>query len=101
MMRKGLPLCKEANLEVPIKIINSPEQTLECFINALPILPHKFPVHCKPGKPEELNAPAVIEAIEIAVSYAKTGLVSAIVTNPIQKEILTKGKFQYPGHTSF
>ena len=28
---------KEANLEVPIEIINSPEQTLECFINALPI----------------------------------------------------------------
>ncbi len=92
---------KEANLEVPIEIINSPEQTLGCFINALPILPHKFPVHCKPGKPEELNAPAVIEAIEIAVSFAKTGLVSAIVTNPIQKEILTKEKFQYPGHTEF
>ena len=92
---------KEANLEVPIKIINSPEQSLECFIDALPILPHKFPVHCKSGKPEELNAPAVIEAIEIAVNFAKKDLVSAIVTNPIQKEILTKEKFQYPGHTEF
>ena len=92
---------KEASLEVPIRIVSSPEQSLECFIDALPILPHKFPVHCKPGKPEELNASAVIEAIEIAVGYAKSGIVSALVTNPIQKEILTKENFQYPGHTEF
>ena len=92
---------KEASLEVPIKIVSSPEQSLECFIDALPILPHKFPVHCKPGKPEEENASAVIEAIEIAVRYAKSGIVSALVTNPIQKEILTKENFQYPGHTEF
>ena len=92
---------KEANLEVPIKIINTPEQSLGCFIDALPILPHKFPIHCKPGKPVVLNAQAVIESIEIAVRYAKSGLVSAIVTNPIQKDILTNEKFQYPGHTEF
>ena len=48
---------KEASLEVPIRIVSSPEQSLECFIDALPILPHKFPVHCKPGKPEEKMPP--------------------------------------------
>ena len=92
---------KETELEVPIEVIKTPSQTLDCFHNALPILPHKFPVHCEAGRPVDDNAQSITKAIKTAVDYAKEGVVSAIVTNPIQKEILKQAKFEYPGHTEF
>ena len=92
---------KDADLEIPIEVIKTPSQTLDCFHNALPILPHKFPVHCKAGRPVDDNAQSVTKAIKIAADYAKEGIVSALVTNPIQKEILKRAKFEYPGHTEF
>ena len=73
---------KETELEVPIEVIKTPSQTLDCFHNALPILPHKFPVHCEAGRPVDDNAQSITKAIKIAVDYAREGVVSALVTNP-------------------
>jgi len=54
-----------------------------------------------PGELNAANAPAVIEAIEIAVREAREGRASAVITAPIHKSVLTQSGFSYPGHTEF
>jgi 4-hydroxythreonine-4-phosphate dehydrogenase len=54
-----------------------------------------------PGKPDPHNGPAVIEAIETAVSSAQAGTAAAVVTAPINKAVLAQAGFPYPGHTEF
>lgn len=54
-----------------------------------------------PGKPSVANAPATIGAIEIAARLVRGGLASALVTNPIAKDVLAAGGFKHPGHTEF
>lgn len=61
----------------------------------------KAKVRALPGKPDAANAPAVIEAIEIAVKACLAGEAAALVTAPIHKAILSEAGFPYPGHTEF
>ncbi len=51
-----------------------------------------------PGRPDAANAPAVIEAIEIAVKAAMAGEAAAMVTAPIHKAVLNSAGFGFPGH---
>ena len=54
-----------------------------------------------PGRLDAANAPAVIEAIEIAVEAALAGEAAAVVTAPIHKAVLNSAGFGFPGHTEF
>jgi len=54
-----------------------------------------------PGKPDAGNAAAVIEAIEISVKAALDGRAAAVVTAPINKSVLMRSGFAFPGHTEF
>jgi len=54
-----------------------------------------------PGKLNAANAPAVIEAIDIAVRAAMEGRAAAVVTAPIHKSVLTQAGFGFPGHTEY
>jgi 4-hydroxythreonine-4-phosphate dehydrogenase len=54
-----------------------------------------------PGRPDVANAPAVIEAIEIAVKACMAGEAAALVTAPIHKAVLNSAGFGFPGHTEF
>jgi 4-hydroxythreonine-4-phosphate dehydrogenase len=54
-----------------------------------------------PGKPDTANAPAVIEAVEIAVRACLAGDAAAVVTAPIHKAVLNSAGFGFPGHTEF
>jgi 4-hydroxythreonine-4-phosphate dehydrogenase len=54
-----------------------------------------------PGKPDPMNAAAVIESIEISVRAALAGTAAAVVTAPINKEALHRSGFAFPGHTEF
>ena len=55
----------------------------------------------KPGQLDAANAPAVIEAIEIAVKACLAGEAAAVVTAPIHKAVLNSAGFGFPGHTEF
>ena len=63
------------------------------------------PVSCSqpviPGKPDPGNGLATIRAIEVAASLVRDGHASALVTNPIAKNILHAAGFAHPGHTEF
>jgi 4-hydroxythreonine-4-phosphate dehydrogenase len=54
-----------------------------------------------PGKPDPNNNAATIEAIEIAVREAMAGRAAAVVTAPINKAVLMRSGFAFPGHTEF
>jgi 4-hydroxythreonine-4-phosphate dehydrogenase len=54
-----------------------------------------------PGKPDPRNASAVTEAIDIAVHACLSGEAAAIVTAPINKDVLHRSGFAFPGHTEF
>ena len=53
------------------------------------------------GKPEPSNTACVCEAIETAAGLALAGSAAAIVTAPINKAVLTRAGFAFPGHTEF
>ena len=67
----------------------------------IPVIPVYCTVAAIPGTTDAQNAPAVIQAIEMATSDVARGRASAIVTQPIAKATLTAAGFPYPGHTEF
>jgi 4-hydroxythreonine-4-phosphate dehydrogenase len=85
----------------PVVRISAPEEAAAAFGDALPVL------HCKLAEPAVLgrlnpaNAPAVIASIEAAVALSLAGRAAGVVTNPIQKSVLTGVGFKHPGHTEF
>jgi 4-hydroxythreonine-4-phosphate dehydrogenase len=54
-----------------------------------------------PGRPDPANAAAVIEAISSSVDMVRKGLAAAVVTAPINKDVLHRSGFAFPGHTEF
>ncbi len=54
-----------------------------------------------PGKPVSETGPIVIGWIERAVRLAREGKVDAIATGPIDKGVLHRAGFAFPGHTEF
>ncbi|MBX9701661.1 MAG: 4-hydroxythreonine-4-phosphate dehydrogenase PdxA [Acetobacteraceae bacterium] len=85
----------------PVHRVAMPEEAAAVFAEALPVLHHPLPCPVTPGRPDPANAPAVIAAIEAAVALARAGQVGGVVTNPIQKSVLTAAGFPHPGHTEF
>jgi 4-hydroxythreonine-4-phosphate dehydrogenase len=71
------------------------------FARALPVVPLAARADAAPGEPDPAFAPAVIESIERAVGYVKSGEARALVTNPIAKATLYAAGFRFPGHTEF
>jgi 4-hydroxythreonine-4-phosphate dehydrogenase len=65
------------------------------------LIPTTAPVLATPGKPDQRNAAAVTQAIEIAVSACQAGEAAAMVTAPIHKAVLHAAGFAFPGHTEF
>lgn len=86
---------------VPLRRIAAIEEAPAVFAEALPVLHRPLPRPAMPGRPDPANAPAVIGAIEEAVALAASGRAAAVVTNPIQKSVLTAAGFRHPGHTEF
>jgi len=86
----------------PFCEIIRPTEAREAMQTGLPLLHHDFSCVVKPGAPNHQNASAVIEVIRRGVDLVKTGLATALCTNPINKQVLKEGaNFAFPGHTEF
>jgi 4-hydroxythreonine-4-phosphate dehydrogenase len=86
---------------VPTQVIDHAKQAAAIFANAIPILHRPLPAVSIAGKLNAKNSSWVIAAIEEAVQLCGEKKTSAIVTNPIQKEILYDVGFKFQGHTDF
>ncbi len=85
----------------PVVRIAAPEEAGAAFPHGLPVLHRPLAARAVPGRLNPANAAAVIASIEAAVGFAKAGRAGAVVTNPIQKSVLTAAGFKHPGHTEF
>jgi len=71
------------------------------FGNALPVVDIGIDVTAEPGRPDDTSAPAALAAIRRAVSDVCSGAATAVVTNPVAKNILYRSGFTEPGHTEY
>ncbi len=94
-------LAKQLGKEMPISVIDSPENALACFNGALPIISIDLKEPVELGQLNSVNGHAVVESIEKAVEFSMEGRASGVVTNPIHKGALYDIGFNYPGHTEF
>ncbi|MDQ6993792.1 MAG: 4-hydroxythreonine-4-phosphate dehydrogenase PdxA [Mariprofundus sp.] len=54
-----------------------------------------------PGSPSAITAAAVVACIEVAALACLDGSAAAIITGPIEKAVLRRSGFNFPGHTEF
>ncbi len=88
-------------LGVPVATVSDPEQAVDVFPRALPVLPVPLAVPARPGQLDVRNATAVRHSIEEAVRLTLAGRAGAVVTTPIHKKCLYEAGFTWPGHTEF
>lgn len=94
-------LAGQVGMAVPVRPVDSPEQAVAVFDQALPVLPLALPAAVVPGQPDPANGPAVIAAIDRAVDLVRSRRAAGMVTNPIQKSSLYAAGFRHPGHTEY
>lgn len=87
--------------DLPIRTVGGPEQALNIFRQALPVLDLPLTTKVVAGQPNASAAPQIIRWIETAVGLALSGGVKGVVTAPIAKAPLYEAGFQFPGHTEF
>ena len=61
--------------------------------------PHAVPVI--PGLTNLLNAPAVLQTLDLAIAAAMAGEIDAIVTAPLQKSVINESGLHFTGHTEY
>ena len=86
--------------DVTIAVVE-PQAAGTAFETALPVVDIGVTVSAEPGRPDRSSAPAALTAIRRAVADVSTGVASAIVTNPIAKNVLYRSGFAEPGHTEY
>jgi 4-hydroxythreonine-4-phosphate dehydrogenase len=89
------------SLDTPVKAVADAAEAARSFADALPVMPARLAAPVRHGHPDVANAPAVVDAIRVAVRLANAGEAAAVVTNPIQKSVLYAAGFGFPGHTEF
>jgi len=87
-------------LDVPVATVDA-SKAAETFQTALPVVSIDRSITAQPGRPDASSAPAAIEAIRRGVADVLRGAATAIVTNPIAKNVLYQSGFQEPGHTEY
>src|ERR1700761_6347949 len=78
-----------------------PEEAGSAFARALPVVPTGHAATASPGKPDDSSAGAALASIRQAVADVTAGRASAVVTNPIAKNVLYRAGFRHPGHTEY
>ncbi len=88
-------------LDVPVKEVRGPEDARATFTQALPVYPLSVPGPVTPGVPQSSSASVIIQAIEEGFEWTRERRAAALVTNPINKKLLSDSGFSHPGHTEF
>jgi 4-hydroxythreonine-4-phosphate dehydrogenase len=78
-----------------------PAAAWAAFKTALPVVDIGVPIRAEPGRPDESSAPAALAAIRRAVADVRAGAATAMVTNPVAKNVLYRSGFPEPGHTEY
>jgi 4-hydroxythreonine-4-phosphate dehydrogenase len=87
-------------IDVPIATV-TPSAATAAFATALPVVALDVGASAEPGRPDRSSAPAAIASIRRAVTDVLAGSATAVVTNPVAKNVLYNSGFAEPGHTEF
>jgi len=79
----------------------SPKDARDAFADALPVVATGHPATAQAGTPDGNSAEAAMTSIRQAVADVIAGRASAVVTNPIAKNVLYRAGFRHPGHTEY
>jgi 4-hydroxythreonine-4-phosphate dehydrogenase len=79
----------------------APEEAAQAFATALPVQATGHGITARAGQPDDSSAPAALASIRQAVADVRSGRASAVVTNPIAKNVLYRAGFKHPGHTEY
>ncbi len=88
-------------LKALIEPIAEPAAAAAVFPYALPVLDRPLDRPVAPGKPDATAASRVIAWIDEAAGLALQGAAGAVVTAPINKDVLYKAGFRHQGHTDY
>lgn len=86
---------------VPVQTVRYLSAGADIFSHALPVIPLHLATPPAPGEPDRRNAASVLESIRLAVELTLSGEASAMITNPISKEVVQGAGFHHPGHTGY
>ncbi|OAV43877.1 4-hydroxythreonine-4-phosphate dehydrogenase PdxA [Lewinella sp. 4G2] len=78
-------------------VVDSAEAAEDGRVNLVLAFPEDFELN--PGEPTETGGRAAALALEQAVEDLKEGNIDGLVTAPINKSVMPKEGFPYPGHT--
>ncbi|MDC0074908.1 4-hydroxythreonine-4-phosphate dehydrogenase PdxA [Alphaproteobacteria bacterium] len=92
---------KMLKLEVKIAEIENPSDISKIPNDSLAVINNKLVENCKPALPRKENANSLINCIDKAATFVKSKEATAIVTNPLQKQTLYEGGFNFLGVTEF
>ncbi len=88
-------------LKALIEPIAEPSAAAAVFPYALPVLERPLDRPAIPGRPDAAAASRVIAWIDEAAGLALQGVAGALVTAPINKDVLYKAGFRHQGHTDY
>jgi 4-hydroxythreonine-4-phosphate dehydrogenase len=77
------------------------DEARDAFAEALPVVTTGQVATAKPGVPDNTSASAALASIRQAVDDVTARRASAVVTNPIAKNVLYRAGFRHPGHTEY
>lgn len=79
------------------EVVNTGEDAEDGYISLVESFPEDLEYN--PGEATEAGGRAAALSLERAVSELKSGMLDALVTAPINKSVMPKDAFPYPGHT--
>lgn len=85
----------------PVQIISSPDEAVDCFDRALPLIQIHDTGHIIPGEPDLAGARCALDSLELAAGLARSPMVGGLVTAPVAKAQLYAIGFAHPGQTEF
>lgn len=88
-------------MNIPVSVIDKPSDVEQLFSRSLPVFPLEMENPEVSGKPDASSASMTIEAIDRAVRWTLSGDTAAVVTAPINKELLAQKGFSHSGHTEY
>ena len=96
-----IPIGKRLTRSLKVQIINNPSEALSVNKKYLPVIPIKIDAKTQLGERNYSNAGAILQSIDMAIDFAKQKVISGIVTNPINKEVIAKKLMRFKGHTEY
>ncbi|ARS26629.1 4-hydroxythreonine-4-phosphate dehydrogenase PdxA [Sphingomonas sp. KC8] len=85
----------------PVQRIASPDETIDVFADALPVIQVEDAGEIIPGEPNMPGARCSLDSLEMAAGLTRSGAAGALVTGPVSKAQLYAIGFVHPGQTEF